>query len=107
MDKYIQMLDLIQPMSFTWIDIDDEKIHLSYGAQHVEDAMHQVGLNESDFAGLQKIKTQDGDCSYSLCKEEFVPILHASQKRDRQYLESRINELENEIDKLKSILSDK
>ena len=98
MDKYLEMLDLLDPISYNWIseaDNPNRKTHISYGAQYVWKAMKDVGLEEKDFAGFCRTHndTSDGPVyNYSLCLEEFIPILHAKIKQ----LETRILELEKE-----------
>ena len=94
LDRYVDMLDLIEPTTFMRKDDDSSvgrKRHVGYVAQKVKKAMGDVGLEESDFAGFSKVMQEDGPVySYSLCYEEFIPILHAKIKK----LEKRIEELE-------------
>lgn len=92
MSKYIAMLDLLDPISYTWIseaENPDKKTHISYGSQYVQEAMNKVGLRANDFAGFYRNEEND---VYGLCLENFIPILHAKIKQ----LENRINELETQ-----------
>lgn len=106
MDVYIQLLDMLKPMSFTWkSDVDDPDIkrHISYGAQYVWKALKNLGLSDTDFAGVHREMQEDGSVyAYSLCKEEFIPILHARQDRDKAELMEYISELEKRIATLES-----
>lgn len=96
MDKYIAMLDLLDPISYNWIsesDNQNRKTHIGYGAQYVWKAMSDVGIEEKDFAGFNRMISENESgpvYGYSLCLEEFIPILHAKIKQ----LENRIVELE-------------
>ena len=90
-DKYIQMLDLLEPTSYHLIN-DDGSRHTGYIAQKVLKAMKDVGIDESEFGGLVKEMQAEGSVyTYGLRYGEFIPILHAKIKT----LEARINALEN------------
>ena len=90
-DKYIQMLDLLEPTSYHLIN-DDGSRHTGYIAQKVLKAMKDVGIEESEFGGLVKEMQAEGSVyTYGLRYGEFIPILHAKIKT----LEARINALEN------------
>lgn len=90
-DKYIQMLDLLEPTSYHLIN-DDGSRHTGYIAQKVFKAMKDVGIEESEFGGLVKEMQAEGSVyTYGLRYGEFIPILHAKIKT----LEARINALEN------------
>lgn len=100
MDKYIQMLDLLDPLSYEWIsdgDNPERKRNVGYGAQYVKMAMEKVGLDEKDFGGLNKYMQEEGPVyGYSLRYSQFIPILHAKIKK----LETRIDDLEARLAKL-------
>ena len=105
-DKYLNLFDLLQPVSYKMIEGD--RTHIGFIAQDVEDAMNTVGLSAEDFAGLCKdikyIKNEDGDETplindsgeyeylYSLRYSEFIPIAIAKIKQ----LEKEIKELKGE-----------
>ena len=90
-DKYIQMLDLLEPTSYHLIN-DDGSRHTGYIAQKVLKAMKDVGIEESEFGGLVKEMQAEGSVyTYGLRYGEFIPILHAKIKT----LEARMNALEN------------
>ena len=50
MDKYITMLDKIEPTSYVLNSDESESRHIGYIAQKVWLAMKEAGLEESDFA---------------------------------------------------------
>ncbi|MGN0732974.1 MAG: tail fiber domain-containing protein [Emergencia sp.] len=94
-DKYIQMLDLLEPTSYHLIN-DDGSRHTGYIAQKVWKAMEDVGLEESEFAGLVREMQAEGSVyTYGLRYGEFIPILHAKIKT----LEERIEKLEQMLEK--------
>lgn len=111
-NKYIELFDLINPVSYEMIEGD--RVHTGFIAQDVESAMSQIGLNSNDFGGLCKdIKTitdengnevvvVDNDGNeveiYSLRYSEFIALNTAKIKQ----LEQIIKDLQNEIKELKS-----
>lgn len=108
MDKYIAMVDLLSPMSYNWIaekDDPDRKRNVSYGAQYVWMAMKKVGLEEKDFGGFRRDIQEEGPAySYSLALEQFVPILHARQDRDKAELKTELESVKKELAELRALL---
>lgn len=95
LDKYVKMMDFIDPITFIRTNSPEDKRHVGYGAQHVESALIKVGLTVNDFAGLSKERdSEQADYSYGLTYEEFIPILHARQNRDKSELNMRLKALE-------------
>lgn len=91
-DRYVSMLDLLDPTSYLLINDSEGRRHVGYIAQKVWKAMIDVGLTETDFAGFNKYMQEEGSVyTYGLAYEEFIPILHAKIKQ----LEARIEQLEN------------
>ena len=101
-EKYIQLFDLLKPVSFKFIDGTSGRTHIGFIAQDVEDAMKQIGLTNLDFAGFCKNTITDNDGNkteiYSLRYGEFTALNTAKIKQ----LEQQIIELQNEIKELKS-----
>lgn len=90
-NKYVQMLDLIEPTSYRLIKDEEGRRHVGYIAQRVWKAMQDVGISKNDFAGFTQDMQEEGTVyTYGLAYEEFIPILHAKIKQ----LEQRINDLE-------------
>ena len=90
--KYIEMFDLITPVSYKWVDGD--RTHIGFISQEVEEKMKEVGLTDIDFGGFCKdlIYTEEGEVErYGLRYGEFIGIMAAKIKQ----LESMIKELEN------------
>ena len=95
MEKYIAMLDKIEPTSYVLNDDETESRHVGYIAQKVWLAMKESGLEENDFAGFIRDMQDEGAVyTYGLIYSEFIPILHAKIKQQ----EKRINELEAKLD---------
>ena len=118
-DKYIQLFDLLKPVSYQMIEGD--RVHTGFIAQDVEDAMNQVGLTSKEFGGFCKdVKTitdengnsvialnDDGSQQeiYSLRYNEFISINTAKIKQLEQRLEQAIEVIDKQqlvIEELKS-----
>lgn len=118
-DKYLQMFDLLEPVSYKMIDGD--RIHTGFIAQDVEEAMYKVGLTSKDFGGFCKdVKTTiDENGSqivvlsdngtqkevYSLRYNEFIALNTAKIKQLEQKLEQAIEVISEQqviIDELKN-----
>lgn len=112
-DKYIEIFDLLEPVSYKTLDGD--RTHTGFVAQDVEEALEHVGLTSDDFAGLCKdVKTADNDgetrivldstgnpsIMYSLRYSEFIALNTAKIKQ----LEQTIIQLQNEIESLKPMI---
>ncbi len=119
LDKYVKMLDLLEPMTFTWksdAGDPDRKTYLSYGAQYVWMALKEVGLEEKDFGGLLREMQAEGSVyTYSISPEQFFFILHAKVKKlEKKYdteieaLEKKYNNkmesLEKEVQELRDVI---
>lgn len=98
LNKYVNMMDIIEPITFVRTNSPEDKRHAGYGAQDVEKALAIVGLGNDDFAGLTKDWDEEKqDYTYGLTYEEFIPILHARQNRDRRELAGRLSTMESEL----------
>lgn len=102
-DKYESMFFELKPVSFGLYGGD--RTHIGYVAQDVEKAMNDNDLSDIDFAGLchDFVKTENEDeveifDQYGLRYSEFIALnTHMIQK-----LYKRINELEQEIERMKN-----
>ena len=95
-DKYVDMLDKIEPTSYFLKaeEGEERKRHTGYIAQKVWKAMDECGIPEEEFAGFNRYMQADGSVyTYGLAYEEFIPILHAKINK----LEKRIEELEAKL----------
>lgn len=111
-DKYIEIFDMLEPVSYEMINGD--RIHTGFIAQDVEKAMEKAGLTSKDFGGLcmdsktivdennnaTNVLDDDGNqvMTYSLRYSEFIALNTAKIKQ----LEQLVSQLQNEIELLKS-----
>lgn len=94
MEKYVKMLDLLEPTTYLFNNDEDGSRHVGYIAQKVWKAMKDVGLEEKDFGGFDRFMQEEGSVyTYGLRYTQFIPILHAKIKQ----LEQRIEEKEQQI----------
>lgn len=129
-DRYIQLFDLVRPVSYQLIKGD--RIHTGFIAQEVEDAMEKVGLTAEELAFFCrdiKVTTDPEDPEkdipvlddngnpvyiYSLRYEEYIAIIaekvrrleakhNEEMKKLEEKYEQRIKALEEAIAKLTSV----
>lgn len=106
-DKYIDLLDLITPVSY--IRNNGDRTHVGFIAQDVEEALNKVELTPKDFAGFCKDVMSDDDGNpilndngevqyiYSLRYEEFIGLIVGKLKA----LEAEVVSNRKEIELLK------
>lgn len=87
-DKYLDMLDLIEPYRFKMDEGTSDRYHVGFVAQRVKEAMDKAGVDSKEFAGWCADKEEDGNDIYMLRYEEFIALLWAKIKR----LEAEIHE---------------
>lgn len=89
-DKYIAMLDMVEPKRFKLNSGTSDRYHVGFIAQDIETAMNACGVDSLEFGGWIKDKDADGNDIYMLRYEEFIAVLWAKIKQ----LENRICALE-------------
>lgn len=102
-NKYIQLFDRLQPISYQYNEIhsayeeDRKQIHFGYSAQNVVQALQEIGLDDTSFAGIDKgTVEQEGDIAYySLDYSKFVALNAAKIKQ----LESIVQQQNEQISK--------
>lgn len=109
-DSYVNMLDLINPTSYLFksdIEKGINKRNVGYIAQEVQEALHKVGLKDSDFAGLfyDEEEEKNGAYTYSLAYSQFIPILHAKVKQLEEKYNAKIEEYDAKIAELNEKLA--
>lgn len=118
-DRYIQLFDLIEPVSFQFTD--GTRIHTGFISQDVEAAMEKTGLTDQDLAFFCKdIKIKTGEAGtadegkeipqynedgtpqyiYSLRYDEYIAIMAAKLKKTEARVDNKLKELEEKIKKL-------
>ena len=94
-EAYVDMLDKLTPVRFTYKGRDPGKYHVGFTAQDVAAAMESSGLSAGDFGGFVDLK---GDGSLlGLVYDEFIGLLlQKLRKQDAALaeLKTRINKLE-------------
>ena len=113
-DRFERFFELLQPMEYRLIE-NDEKMHIGFVAQDVEQAMKDCGISENEFYGLEhavfsekdfesnekweKFLEQNGGANdmYTLCYQEFIALntamIQKLQNRCRDF-EHRLSTLE-------------
>lgn len=87
-DAYVEMLDKLTPVRFTYKDRDPDKYHVGFTAQDVAAAMASAKLGVNDFGGFVDL---NGDGSMlGLAYDEFIGLLLEKIRR----LEKRIDAME-------------
>lgn len=112
-DRFVRFFELLQPMEYRLIE-NDEKMHIGFVAQDVEQAMTDCDISENEFYGLEhavfsekdfqsneeweKFLEQNGgeNDMYTLCYQEFIAL----NTTMIQKLQSRCNDFERRLSAL-------
>ena len=112
-DRFERFFELLQPMEYRLIENDD-KMHIGFVAQDVEQAMKCCDISENEFYGLEhaefsekdfesneeweKFLEQNGGANdmYTLCYQEFIALNTAMIQK----LQNRCNDFEQRLSAL-------
>lgn len=116
-DRFERFFELLQPMEYRLME-NDEKMHIGFVAQDVEQAMTDCDISENEFYGLEhavfsekdfesneeweKFLEQNGGANdmYTLCYQEFIALntamIQKLQNRCRDF-ERRLSALERSV----------
>lgn len=112
-DRFERFFELLQPMEYRLIE-NDEKMHIGFVAQDVEQAMTDCDISENEFYGLEhavfsekdfesneewgKFLEQNGGANdmYTLCYQEFIALNTAMIQK----LQNRCNDFEQRLSAL-------
>ena len=112
-DRFGRFFELLQPMEYRLIE-NDEKMHIGFIAQDVEQAMKDCDISENEFYGLEhavfsekdfesneeweKFLEQNGGANdmYTLCYQEFIALNTAMIQK----LQNRCNDFERRLSAL-------
>lgn len=112
-DRFERFFELLQPMEYRLIE-NDEKMHIGFVAQDVEQAMKCCDISENEFYGLEhavfsekdfesneeweKFLEQNGGANdmYTLCYQEFIALNTAMIQK----LQKRCNDFERRLSAL-------
>ena len=102
LDGYDAFFDALNPRAFRYIDGSSGRYHLGFGAQSVEQALADSGLDNSDFGGLIKYAVQlqsddwrGYDEEYGLIYTEFVALLTDQIQRLKKEVQALRQEAQN------------
>lgn len=117
-DRFERFFELLQPMEYRLIENDD-KMHIGFVAQDVEQAMTDCDISENEFYGLEhavfsekdfdsneeweKFLGQNGGANdmYTLCYQEFIALNTAMIQK----LQNRCNDFEQRLSALERSVS--
>lgn len=112
-DRFERFFELLQPMEYRLIENDD-KMHIGFVAQDVEQAMTDCDISENEFYGLEhavfsekdfesneewkKFLEQNGGANdmYTLCYQEFIALNTVMIQK----LQNRCNDFERRLSAL-------
>lgn len=112
-DRFERFFELLQPMEYRLIE-NDEKMHMGFVAQDVEQAMTDCDISENEFYGLEhavfsekdfesneeweKFLEQNGgeNDMYTLCYQEFIALNTVMIQK----LQNRCNDFERRLSAL-------
>lgn len=112
-DRFERFFELLQPMEYRLIE-NDEKMHMGFVAQDVEQAMKDCGISENEFYGLEHAVFSEKDFEsneewknflernggandmYTLCYQEFIALNTAMIQK----LQNRCNDFERRLSAL-------
>ena len=114
-EKYEQLFELLDPVTYRWKGEGHDRIHTGFIAQDVKKAMDEVGLDATEFAAFcyddfkddpEWTKENTGGMTdrYSLAYEEFISLnTHMIQKTRQEVkeLQSTLSDAVNTIKDLK------
>lgn len=122
-DRFERFFELLQPMEYRLIE-NDEKMHMGFVAQDVEQAMTDCDISENEFYGLEhavfsekdfesneeweKFIEQNGgeNDMYTLCYQEFIALntamIQKLQNRCSDF-EQRLSALERSVNHAENI----
>lgn len=117
-DRFEKFFELLQPMEYRLIE-NDEKMHIGFVAQDVEQAMTDCGISENEFYGLEHAVFSEKDFEsneewekflernggendmYTLCYQEFISLNTAMIQK----LQNRCNDFERRLSAIERSVS--
>jgi hypothetical protein len=117
-DRFERFFELLQPMEY-WLIENDEKMHMGFVAQDIEQAMTDCDISENEFYGLEhavfsekdfesneeweKFLKQNGGANdmYTLCYQEFIALNTAMIQK----LQNRCSDFEQRLSALERSVS--
>ncbi len=97
-EEYSLFFDKLTPVTYKYNNGTSNRLHTGFIAQEVKDALFQVNIPTSDFAGLVVENPDTDEESWGLRYNEFVSL----NTWQIQKLKSRVTKLENTVAELKT-----
>lgn len=107
LNQYESFFDKLHPVAFKYNDGASGRYHIGFGAQSVENALTESGLDNTKFGGILRypVKEDSGDYrgyseEYGLIYNEFIALnTHMIQKlkQENEALKQTMYELENKL----------
>lgn len=89
-EKYLWMMDMIEPKRYRMNDGTSGRYHVGFIAQEVEAAMEAAWVDSTEFGGWVKDVGADGNDIYMLRYDEFIGIIWAKIRQ----LDARVRKME-------------
>lgn len=74
-EKYIDMLDMVQPVRYKYNDGQSGRYHTGFIANEVKDAMDKNGVDSTEFGGFVATTVENGKYVFMLRYDEFIALL--------------------------------
>ncbi len=74
LSAYDRFFDALRPIRYRLENGKSGRVHLGLGAQDVERALEEAGLDGMDFGGFVKSPREDGGFDHALRYGEFIPL---------------------------------
>ena len=92
-EVYSKIFDSLKPITFKYVDNNNERTHIGLVAQDVKESVLAVGLTTKEFAGYCEWENEDKTVGCGLRYSEFV----AMNIYEIQRLKARVKELEKKL----------
>ncbi len=92
-EVYSKIFDSLKPISFKYVENNNERTHIGLVAQDVKESVLAVGLTTKEFAGYCEWENEDKSIGCGLRYSEFV----AMNIYEIQRLKARVKELEEKL----------
>lgn len=106
-DNYEQFFNLLSPKRYKYNNGTSGRYHTGFIAQEVVAALEKSNLNTADFAAVMLTNPSSENECWHLRRDEFVALNTWQIQRLKKHtneVESKIQELEQEIEQLKQLL---
>jgi hypothetical protein len=102
-DKYDDLLDVLEPILYTWKSHPEGARYVGLGARKTAKLLEEVGIEQSGFVGINQ--DEDGNEIYSIDYNELsTMLLHKVQKQEKRIkeLETTLNDVLERLKRLEA-----